>query len=695
MEKLDYNVDADIDRLNHISFKYSSEHRNKSEVYMKEIADDLMDDDPCLSLSNLSLGYILSVNEKSIKSLDFNEDSFRDLKTLQFEIAKYIYRSALSNTPEDQSRFKNFFLIQPDIKEEYKEYRWRENTIKATALIVDILAENGIEDPEFNQKLFQEVYLPEAVDEVFKSYNPYDSEEHIKTTQTAIEIFEKSQFYTEENREMFRMGIDRLSQWIFENFDYHWLSNDNYNLSQFFKTVLESEWFLIPGIEKEWLDNEEFINQLVKTDIQARKNEEHGVNFQTPLVVIQDCVEGFKEKATTFRTEKVGDSLYGLMGSLMDIQFSDEDASLLDRDKELKDNIKTLEQYFHKNYSNSLVESLQNLTGLEEETIRGIFYPLFRGLISSSNGYFNMRRNEDYDFQKKAYGSKVRRLGEYLRDYRFDMVADYLRGKFAVTFDKLRYRYLAGEELGDQEIEVLDKRATRKEVFDIDDEAETVGRSIKLKGEDLKAYFDIDKERREELIESYKFLIHLISLCEGRENPVFKLPNLEFDEIKREKAREDIKTLGGVESTGEDRDRIIELVLENGLFEYYTKFPEILDMSLLRKTFNRISFKEKTEKDRVNKRASLDRMYWKNFLYPYFLTHIHNDSIEGLESRLVVLSKGYPNFLSKVSEKNSESRNGLLFDLIQYYKKANPEQKKAIQKFVSHRVADYPIKPVK
>jgi len=45
----------------------------------------------------------------------------------------------------------------------------------------------------------------------------------------------------------------------------------------------------------------------------------------------------------------------------------------------------------------------------------------------------------------------------------------------------------------------------------------------------------------------------------NQENPIFKAPYLIFDKEKREEAREQVSSLGGANTEGEERYEVIEL----------------------------------------------------------------------------------------------------------------------------------------
>lgn len=174
-----------------------------------------------------------------------------------------------------------------------------------------------------------------------------------------------------------------------------------------------------------------------------------------------------------------------------------------------------------------------------------------------------------------------------------------------------------------------------------------------------------------------------------QDNPIFKAPYLIFDKNVREEAREEVDSLGGIDSLDNERLRVIELVITNGLYEYYPVIPELSKPFRMNRIINGISSKEETYEEQSLKNLEMRRLYWKHVLYPEAVRQICNDSVyeKGIEKYWLSLFAT----LNPVDE-YGEMRIGYLLSLIGYYKSCDTElQKEAIKRFLKRQVGDYPI----
>jgi hypothetical protein len=177
----------------------------------------------------------------------------------------------------------------------------------------------------------------------------------------------------------------------------------------------------------------------------------------------------------------------------------------------------------------------------------------------------------------------------------------------------------------------------------------------------------------------------------NQENPVFKAPYLIFDKEKREEAREQVSSLGGVETEGDERCEVIGLVIRYGLYEYYSDIPELSKPLKIDRIFNYISSKEKNPDKESLKKLELRRLYWKHVLYPEAVRQIVNGTVyeEGKDNSWL--------FTSTIINVNppdefGESRGGYLYNLIKYYKSCESEvEREAIKRFLARQVGDYPL----
>ncbi len=176
-----------------------------------------------------------------------------------------------------------------------------------------------------------------------------------------------------------------------------------------------------------------------------------------------------------------------------------------------------------------------------------------------------------------------------------------------------------------------------------------------------------------------------------QENPLFNAPYLIFDEKERQEAREKVLSLGGSKSEGEERYEVIELVIQNGLYEYYPSIPELSNLRKINKIFNHISSKEETPEEYSIKNIELRRFYWKHVLYPEVVRQICNDEIFKKDRDIgwTWISIQLP---FNPSDIEGQQRLGYLADLIRYYKSSETEgQREMIKRFLARQVGDYPV----
>ncbi len=175
------------------------------------------------------------------------------------------------------------------------------------------------------------------------------------------------------------------------------------------------------------------------------------------------------------------------------------------------------------------------------------------------------------------------------------------------------------------------------------------------------------------------------------ENPIFKAPYLIFNKEEREETREQVSTLGGVNTEGEERYEALELVIRYGLYEYYADIPELSKPLRINRVFNYISSKEQTSEEQSLKKLELSRLYWKHVLYPEAVRQIINGTVyeEGKYISWIWISI-FPNL--NPTDEEGDIRVGYLSDLISYYKGCESElQRDAIRRFLAKQVGDYPL----
>ena len=176
-----------------------------------------------------------------------------------------------------------------------------------------------------------------------------------------------------------------------------------------------------------------------------------------------------------------------------------------------------------------------------------------------------------------------------------------------------------------------------------------------------------------------------------QDNPIYKAPYLIFNKERRQEAREQVSSLGGCKSEGEDRYEVIELVIRNGLYEYYPPIAELSHPLKINRIFNYISSKEQTPEQQYFKNLEIRRLFWKNVLYPEAVRQICNDTVyeEGKDIQWLWTSN-IPDI--NPPNEDGETRKGYLYDLIRYYKGCDSEiQKGAIKRFLARQVGDYPM----
>jgi hypothetical protein len=176
------------------------------------------------------------------------------------------------------------------------------------------------------------------------------------------------------------------------------------------------------------------------------------------------------------------------------------------------------------------------------------------------------------------------------------------------------------------------------------------------------------------------------------EDLIFKAPFLIFDKKKREKARKRVMNLGGSRSLGRNRMEVIELVIRNGLYEYYSKIEELSNPLEMSRIFKEISGEANTPEEQSLRRIELSGLYWKNVLYPEAVRQICNRSIyrEGSDASWLWVSAYIHTGPNPVDE-HGQRRTGYLYNLIQYYKGCGEFQQTAIKRFLVHQIGDYPL----
>jgi len=180
-------------------------------------------------------------------------------------------------------------------------------------------------------------------------------------------------------------------------------------------------------------------------------------------------------------------------------------------------------------------------------------------------------------------------------------------------------------------------------------------------------------------------------LNEGFENPLYEIPTLSFNSAEREVARQEIDSVRGINNDPEDGDSlagVIELVINQGLFEYYPHIEELWDPRKVYRIINYLARKEDNGIDMSLKIIKLRRLYWENVTYPYVANNIIKDSLDCLSSSELFGIDVYP--FSPPSDEQGRIRIGLLSRLVRLYKESTPEDQNSIRKFLESTIADYP-----
>jgi hypothetical protein len=207
-------------------------------------------------------------------------------------------------------------------------------------------------------------------------------------------------------------------------------------------------------------------------------------------------------------------------------------------------------------------------------------------------------------------------------------------------------------------------------------------------------YFDkvkIQKKKEEgvfEYIERVKDLENVLYFGKDikekelrRVNLLGELPILKFNENEREKARKSVVNIIQEDHLENRKLEIIDLVLNNGLFEYYKQIPELYDFTFMSKILRESSLNKKGEID-VLKYKEKKEIYWQNFLFPLIAGYIVNDDLESIDSLDISLA----NFNLSIIPVN---RIGVLIDLVEVYRFSSKEEQDIIKQQLKNKLKHY------
>lgn len=518
--------ERDID-LQEISVRYSSESKSDFKYAMGRVAKDLVEGNS-LSISDLSVNSLLSTRNDRIRERYFSPIEKQDLKTIEFEIARYVLNSAISEEPEDIVNYNNFFLLKPDLNEDaYNNKDWRVDRVTAALSILDILKENHQEEPALTQKLFYDTYL-ESLQSVRERDVPLldiDLAWHLIYLFEKVKknrfISEKSKFYNEQNIGVVREEAYQLIDKIFKVTDPYFLAEKNKYLSQMLSDLFASSWFLNDNLEERFLENRELQDSMLKGDIKARRLKRHDENFVTPLTIVQENIDGYEREVEEIRRPKVLKSVTNIFTVLERMKPKGDNAELYERDEELSENIRDFMNYYRSDYSKVLVSVLSELTEIDSSKTREVFLPMVNGLMNEINWFYQTEVSDSNRFISNTVRSYMAKLGKEdskisSKDQRVQLAA-FIKKKIREKFQPLRFESLASEEVVIEEIEIFDEEKIA--FFKVEKAVKKVGVTLKFDKKEFKKLIDNSKVKTERILDNYEFVRELLRLYGSEYKP--------------------------------------------------------------------------------------------------------------------------------------------------------------------------------
>lgn len=286
----------------------------------------------------------------------FTAKEERYLELIQEEVAKYVLRVSASDNQENQDRFRFFFGV-PLESEEEKEVRYSSTRLFFASRIVSFLARQGIDNNQLKEKLFRDVCIDYAIEQVFKND---DIEKYLREVSDMVRYFTESEFFeVEEYKSVFRDFIYKSMNHLYTNFDTKKLTIKDSELHKNIDDILHREWIWDGSIEESFIEDEQLQESLLKVDT-AIKGVVTKRFKESSLDIFNDCINGFSTKIYERRLENIHLIMEDIFVSLKDL----EESNAQEEYELLFEKYQRLSDYYCDEYSYILQEVISEITGI-------------------------------------------------------------------------------------------------------------------------------------------------------------------------------------------------------------------------------------------------------------------------------------------------------------------------------------------
>jgi hypothetical protein len=295
--------------------------------------------------------------DPSIKTKQFNSKEKMYLLLIQEEVAKYVMKSALSDDPEKNDRYRYFFGLPTRWQEVEPEGKASDRVYFATKTL-EYLTRQGIDNTELKEKLFNEIFVEYGFEKV---YNNESITDYVKEVYRTVRHFTESEFFeVEEYREVVREYIYKTLKQLYADREIDELIYEDDSIHNDLDSVLHQRWIWNGYSESQFIEDEEFQDILVKIDTEIKRRNLEKSYVESSLDVIADNINGFSTKIFERRFENVKIAMQDIFVSLEDLEKSrsKDDYELL------YEKYARLSEWYCEEYSYVLEDVIGEITGI-------------------------------------------------------------------------------------------------------------------------------------------------------------------------------------------------------------------------------------------------------------------------------------------------------------------------------------------